>query len=188
MAPRSGHIGDQTLFVTAVLVAIQLCFDQLHCLKTVPSSTVKDNYNAPCKYMDSIAMTELDKYAQLVGNPNYTSTVIDEETVGYFDYEIRNSTFRQPVDRHARVCVCEGRPCIRLRCTRGMTFDEEILKCVPDEHVRDFSLSELTSNGVDRDTVSVFDHFGYTMGKVCEEMFALTPDDEKTDAWYINEV
>lgn len=184
MAPRSGH----THVVTAVLVAIILHCDQLLCLSFFSSPTVKDNYNVPCKYMDSIATTDLDKYAQLVGNPNYTSTFTDDMTIGYYDYAIVNSSFREMRDRHARVCVCERRPCIRIRCPRGMTFDEPIRECVPDEHARDFNLTLLSVSGVDRHTVSVFDHFGYTVGKVCEEMFALTPQYYESDAWEMNEV
>lgn len=190
MASRIRRICDHQRFITLLprIIAFLMHVDQLNCLTFGSSVTVMDNYNVPCKYMDSIATTDLEKYARLVGDVNYTRVIIDANVIGYFDYEILNNTFRQPVDRHQRVCVCKWRPCIRLLCPRGMTFDKHMAECVPNEHVRDLKLPILAANGVDRYTVSVFEHFGYTEGKVCDRMFPLTPDLFESDAWELTEV
>lgn len=182
MLPRTQRV--RALFTIAFMMPVY----HVQSLTFITSQTAKDNYNVPCKYMDSIATSDLEKYAQTVGNENYTRAIIDANLVGYFDYAIRSSSSRQPVDRHERVCVCKDRPCIRLRCPRGMTFDEDIVECVLDENVRGLNITILAANGVDHFTVSVFEHFGYTEGKVCNQMFPLTPDVYESDVWELNEV
>lgn len=177
MAPSTGLL----------LVVVLLLADRLYCFTPTTSKHASDNFNVPCKYLDSISMAELDDYARLVDNQNYNTTDVDSR-IGFFDYEILNNTFRQPVARHQRVCVCSERPCIRLRCPRGMKFDVNDARCYPSEHVREVSMQVVAANGVDRRTVNVFDHFGYTVGRVCEEMSALEPKDIDDDLWEMNEV
>lgn len=170
-----------------LLVFVLLLAERIHCFTPTSSKHAADNFNVPCKYLDSISMAELDEYAQLVDNHNHTTTDIDSG-IGFFDYEILNNTFRQPVARHQRVCVCKERPCIRLRCPRGEMFNQTDAQCYPSEHVRDLSMRVVSANGVDRRTVNVFEHFGYTVGRVCELMSPLEPEMYPTDVWEMNEV
>lgn len=156
--------------------------------------SIGDNFNVPCKYMDSISTAELNGYAQLVDNANWTTTTTlanrtsPAAPIGYYDYEIVYGAIRRPVARHQRVCVCHHQPCVRLRCARGMTFDEDTLVCSPNEHVRDPSIVVMAANGIDRQTVGLFEHFGYTVGKACEAMTPMVPDEIADDAWEMDVV
>lgn len=177
----------------ALLVAVVLLHaDRLDGF--APSSaehSIGDNFNVPCKYMDSISTAELNAYAQLVGNANWTTlanATSPAAPIGYYDYAIAYGAIRRPVARHQRVCVCHHQPCVRLRCARGMTFDEDTGICSANEHVRDPSMVVMADNGIDRQTVGLFEHFGYTVGGACEEMTPLVPDEIKTDAWEMDVV
>lgn len=177
--------------IVVVFVCALLHVDGLHGF--APSSaehSIGDNFNVPCKYMDSISVAELNEYARLVGDANWTTlanTTADAPS-GYYDYAIDYGTIRRPVARHRRVCVCHRRPCVRLRCARGMTFDEDTGICSADQRVGESTVALLASTGVDGQTVDVFEHFGYTVGKACDEMTPLVPDEIPSDAWDMDAV
>lgn len=180
----------QLIKVIVVVVCALLHVDWLHGF--APSSaehSIGDNFNVPCKYMDSISVAELNNYARLVGDANWTTSAnTTDAPSGYYDYAIDYGTIRRPVARHRRVCVCHRRPCVRLRCARGMTFDEDTGICSADQRVGESTVALLTSTGVDRQTVDLFEHFGYTVGKACDEMTPLVPDEIPSDAWDMDAV
>lgn len=147
-----------------------------------------DNWNVPCRYVDSVNITGLPVHVN--GRHRTVSVTFDNHTyspdlIGEFDYEILNETYRQPTVRHPRLCVCQNRPCVRLRCPRGQLFVGDA--CEPDARMEQLSIPVRMANG-ELQTLNLFDSFGVTIGKQCELMTALEPDRYPDDAWELHQV
>lgn len=188
-------VGAALTAARMLVIAIVLLSDSPAVLAFAPASEehdASDNFNVPCKYVDSIATADLQRYARLVGGEQQqqadlspSNNATGQLLVGQFDYAIRDGR-RRPVERHQRQCVCRQRPCIRLRCARGQTFDEDTAVCTDNVHVRDVRWDVRRADGR-LQSVSLFDAFGYTVGGACERMTPLVPAEFAGDAWQLNE-
>lgn len=148
----------------------------------VKSNAYLDNLNKPCKYLDSINITD--------GEMNEDDGSITFEGVYYpsylhavYDYEFVNESYRQPVAPHVRGCACKLAPCVRMCCPRGQYLYRT--NCYTNDSVSDLSVS-VTRDGENFEEEKVFEIFNYVVGKPCHEINPMEPSKyPDTDTWVL---
>lgn len=146
------------------------------------SNAYLDNLNKPCKYLDSINITD--------GIPNDDDGSITFDGIYYpsylhaiYDYEFVNESYRQPVAPHVRGCTCKLAPCVRMCCPRGQYLD--FRQCYTNDSVSDLTVS-VTHDGENFDEEKLFDIFNFVVGKPCREIAVAEPDKyTDTDTWVL---
>lgn len=141
-----------------------------------------DNWDVPCKFLDSINIT--GGTTDLTdGSITFDGYTFPKELHAIYDYEFLNESFRQPVAPHPRGCICALnplKPCIRMCCPRGKHFRGN---CIDDERVINVTVSiDNTTDG------NVYDHFNYVWGKPCSRVFRMDPEKNVKDAWVLFKV
>lgn len=172
--------GRTTLPIILLLISILLLVIYI-IISSTQQWTPYVNSNLPCNFWDSISSDELSNQAQ-----HTNGSSIDDQ---YFVFNISNETIRLPVNKQQRLCVCSvHRPCVRLLCPRGHEYDESNGKCKPNENMFDPSIEVESSDGSgNRTVVQLFEHFGYTVGKICKRM-GLLDQESPDDLWTLFEV
>ncbi|KAJ6642045.1 G-protein coupled receptor Mth2 [Pseudolycoriella hygida] len=141
-----------------------------------------DNLNKPCKYLDSINITD-GVYNDDDGSIMHEGVYYPSYLHATYDYEFVNESFRQPVAPHVRGCACKLGPCVRLCCPRGQYLYRT--ECFVNDSVSDLSVS-VTDDGVNFEEERVFDIFRYVLGKPCHEINPMEPTKYKdTDTWVL---
>ncbi|XP_037034908.1 G-protein coupled receptor Mth2-like [Bradysia coprophila] len=152
----------------------------------VKSNAHLDDLNKPCKYLDSINITD--------GEENKDDGSIKFEGVSYpsylhavYDYEFVNESFRQPVAPHVRGCTCKLAPCVRMCCPRGQYLYRSVngTNCYKNDSVSDASTS-VTNDGQNFEDEKVFEIFNYVVGKPCHKIFQMKPSNyPETNTWVL---
>ncbi|KAJ6642043.1 G-protein coupled receptor Mth2 [Pseudolycoriella hygida] len=152
-------------------------------LITTTVTSVSDNLNMPCNFLDSTNITG--------GVINNVDDSIEFDGISYpkhlyatYDYEFISDSFRQEVEPHKRGCTCDIDPkksCVRMCCPRGQYYNgtcflaDDASKVSVDVYADD---GTLVANG------NVFELFNYVVGTPCVEVFARDPiENEVTDTW-----
>ena len=177
MTSRHREFKSTCTMKTSTLIAILIAI----CINA--SCASHDNLNVPCKFRDSINIT--DGYLDSDSNIVFDDIVYTSNHYGVFDYEFINETFRQPAAPHYRGCICQLKPCVRLCCGRGSTFRNG--SCVDHPNLLNLKI-ELSDDMGNKNNESLFDVFGYTIGKPCSTVIELTPDIYPDDAWTMSYV
>lgn len=146
-----------------------------------------DNLNKPCKYLDSINITDGIKDQEtdsiMFDGINYTKKLYD-----IYDYEFVNESYRHQVASHIRGCTCELKPCVRMCCPREKYFNGT--NCVANDNDTIYNLSvNVTSDGVHFSRENLLNYFNYVVGKPCHSMNPMEPAlYYRYDTWALFEV
>ncbi|XP_070491483.1 uncharacterized protein [Chironomus tepperi] len=125
-----------------------------------------------CKFIESVNIT--GGYIDSNQNYVYKGDVYPPGTYQEFDYIEEVEQVKVNVDPHIRGCICKLKPCIRFCCH---IHDN---KCnIPDV----FSVKN--DNGDDFE-INVNDNkFGIVIGRPCEKLYFLEPEEFQEDLWSI---
>lgn len=146
------------------------------------SNAYLDNINKPCKYLDSINITD-GIFNEDDGSVMFEGVYYPSYLHAIYDYEFVNESYRQPVAPHVRGCACKLGSCVRMCCPRGQYLHRK--DCYSNDSVSDLSLS-VTRDGVNFDEERIFDIFHYVVGKPCHEINPMEPDKYKdSDTWIL---
>lgn len=139
------------------------------------SDAARDNLDVPCRFRDSINIT--DGVRDSDGNIIFENVTYGKNDYGTYDYEFVNDIERRSVESHIRGCVCRLKTCVRLCCARGEHFQSG---CTRNESFYDRQIALM-----DRENASVdlFQEFGYVVGKPCNEVITMEPNEFPDDAW-----
>lgn len=146
---------------------------------------MQDNFNVPCKYLDSINITNGKKNTD--GSITFDGIRFGRGDYGLYDYVIVNGNTRNPAQPHLRGCPCKKKPCVSLCCPRGSIYSNEA-GCMKPET---FSTpTEIWNDKNVTATVEMFEHFGYVQNKPCdaEGFTEMDPEQNPTDVWYLYNV
>ncbi|XP_037036896.1 G-protein coupled receptor Mth2-like [Bradysia coprophila] len=146
-----------------------------------------DNLNVPCKYLDSINITN--------GIRNTDDDSIMFEGISYpktlhatYDYAFINESYRQREAPHERGCICAMdplKPCVRMCCPRGQYLTPGLngSSCAKNENV--FNMSVTVSDGERFSEGNIFDFFNYVVGKPCAGINKMEPAERQEDVWVL---
>lgn len=149
------------------------------------SNAYLDNLNKPCKYLDSINITD-GVFNEDDGSIMFEGVYYPSYLHATYDYEFVNESYRQPVASHVRGCACKLGPCVRMCCPRGQYLYRT--NCYTNDSVSDLSLS-VTHDGENFEEEKIFDIFHYVVGKPCHEINQMEPAKYKdTDTWVLFKV
>lgn len=156
------------LFATVFTIKILFCVGSM------------DNLNVPCKFRESINIT--DGIEDSDGNVMYDTIVYSKQEYGTYDYEFVNESFRQPATPHRRGCICRKKTCVRLCCPKGERVNEG---CKKEDGLDKLQIPVFYSEINESKDVDLFNTFGYTIGKPCVEITQLLPEDYPDDNWIL---
>lgn len=151
------------------------------------SNAFLDNPNKPCKYLDSINITDGVKN----GNDSITFEDINypKNLYATFNYELKNESYRQEVAPHLRGCTCKINPeksCVRMCCQRGQFYHSR--QCFENDVVRNLAVNVSNNEGQVSEE-NMFDKFNYVVGRPCGAMNRMEPDRyPESDSWVLFEV
>lgn len=145
-------------------------------------SFVSDNLNVPCKFLDSINIT--DGIQNVDGSITFDEITYTSDNYGIFNYEFVNETYRRPAVPHLRGCTCRVRPCVRLCCPRGHIVGNG---CEKYDQSHNLSIDIWNSEN-ETSTVQLFEQFSYTLGKPCQFIIENFPETNPEDEWYLYHV
>lgn len=148
------------------------------------SNAYLDNANKPCKYLDSLNITDGIKIS---GNDSITFEDINYPKHLYdtYDYEFVNESYRQPIAPHLRGCACKINPnksCVRMCCQRGQYSNGR--KCFANDSVWNATVSASNDEGIVTED-NIFDMFNYVVGKPCYHMNMMEPHRYKEDDTWV---
>lgn len=138
------------------------------------SASVVTMMQGPCNFYDTINITSGHRDDK--ENFIYKDVVFRYGTYGLYDYVIENSTVKVFVDPHYRGCVCEYKPCIRLCCLESAGGKNE--RCLKTQEF------QVETNDGEEKTLDIHsDEYGVLMGRPCNRMYQLEPQDYPDDHW-----
>lgn len=144
---------------------------------------MQDNFNVPCKYKDSINITNGQRNAD--GSITYDGIRFAKEDYGIYDYKFENGLTRVKTVPHVRGCTCKHRPCVSLCCPRNSVYSDE-LGCVRNGRFN--ATIDVWSETNETKTIEMFPYFGYVLNMPCEATVEKEPELHPTDIWYLYDV
>lgn len=146
------------------------------------SNAYLDNLNKPCKYLDSINITD-GSFDETDESITFEDIYYAKNMYAWYDYEFVNETYRQKTADHLRGCTCKLKPCVRMCCPRGQFLFRT--SCYANDSVSDLPISVTNDEG-DFVEEKIFDLFNYVVGKPCHEISAMEPEKySDTDTWIL---
>lgn len=150
---------------------------------TTVHTLMQDNFNVPCRYKDSINITNGQRNAD--GSITYDGIRFTKADYGTYDYKFENGLTRVNTKPHIRGCTCKYRPCISLCCPRNSIYSDQS-GC---GKINKFNLTiDVWSETNETKRVDMFPYFGYVLNMPCEETVEKDPESHPTDIWYLYDV
>lgn len=169
------HLNSKYLCTTLAIVVVL----------AAQSSAYLDDLNKPCKYLDSINITD-GVYNEEDDSITFEGHYYASYLHAVYDYEFVNESYRQPVAPHIRGCACKLGPCVRMCCPRGQYLFRTA--CYANDSVSDLTVT-VSRDGESPEEVKLFDIFMYVVGKPCHEIGLLEPSKyPDTDTWNLYRV
>ncbi|KAH8297639.1 hypothetical protein KR054_004662 [Drosophila jambulina] len=140
----------------------------------------------PCAFIDTANIS--GSYSS-DGSYIHNWTVIPRHLVAAYDFVIENG-IRIPAPMHLRACVCKTRPCVRICCPEGQTYDLLSRQCeVPARGLSSLpsgNRMEVELNNGSRRDIELRSRFSIHVGTPCEHMKAVTKGSEYVH-WTLHE-
>lgn len=156
------------MFIQLSLVVLML---------TIGSSSSNVLNNGPCNFLDTVNIT--GGYKDNEKRFHYKDVIFEFGTYGEYDYIIENFTIKISVEPHIRGCICRYKNCIRICCKE----DREI--CVKSDTLYKIPLPDGDERNLDLNS----NEYGVLIGKPCQEMYRLEPEDyPDDDKWVLLKV
>ncbi|KAH8347105.1 hypothetical protein KR059_005315 [Drosophila kikkawai] len=140
----------------------------------------------PCAFIDTANIS--GSYIS-EGSYIHNWTVIPRHLVAAYDFVIENG-IRIPAPIHLRACVCKSRPCVRICCPEGQTYDLLTRQCeVPTRQLSSLPSEnhmEVELNNGSLSDIELRSRFSIHVGTPCEHMKAVTKGSEYVH-WTLHE-
>lgn len=153
-------------------------------LVIVTTSAYLDNLNKPCKFLDSINITD-GSYDDTDESITFDGIYYPTSLYAEYDYEFVNESYRQKTDPHIRGCTCKLKPCIRICCPRGQFLYRS--DCYTNDSIHDLDVPVTHDGEIVEE--NIFEIFHYVVGKPCYQISPLEPEKyPDTDTWALYRV
>ncbi|XP_020808721.1 probable G-protein coupled receptor Mth-like 8 [Drosophila serrata] len=141
----------------------------------------------PCAFIDT---ANISGSYNSEGSYIHNWTVIPRHLVAAYDFVIENG-IRIPAPIHLRACVCKTRPCVRICCPKGQTYDLGSRECeIPKRGLSSLpseSHMEVELNNGSLRNIELRSRFSIYVGTPCELMKAVTKGSEEYVHWTLHE-
>ncbi|CAG9805772.1 unnamed protein product [Chironomus riparius] len=123
-----------------------------------------------CKFIDTVNIT--DGFKDSNQNFIYNDEVYPLGTYQEFDYIENHVQVKTSVNPHIRGCVCKLKPCIRFCCHKNSK------DCIPSNKLT------VDNENEESEVININENkYGILIGRPCEKIYHLTPDDYDDDRW-----
>lgn len=152
-----------------------------------PSWGFHEETHYPCAFIDT---ANISGSYNSEGSYIHNWTVIPRHLVAAYDFVIENG-IRIPAPVHLRACICKTRPCVRICCPEGETYDLVARQClVPIKGLPSLPSQkhmEVELNNGSLRNIELKSRFSIHLGTPCEHMKAATKGAEYVH-WTLHEV
>lgn len=122
----------------------------------------------PCKYLDSINITDGIRHAD--DSIEFNGMIFTQDQYARIDYILENGMTHKIVQPYVRGCICRMKSCVRLCCPYGSFYQNRTCHRYNNERVQRLETAVLDEH---KQTKSIIldHHFAYVNDRSCHQRY-----------------